>query len=195
MRVTTSNKIGIFAPSGYGKTYLADRILSKITIPVYLYDTDYEASKGIYFGEVENLHIYKPPLEKSEDIEWLNRYLGVVLTQSNLFVYIEDLDLFFDLNSQLGRNASNLKYIASKGRHSRIGMLYTAKQLSYIPTKLRANTNVVYLGYYPDRLERQKIREMLGKEIFKDMYDALDPQEHEFLEINGDLKTYNIVSV
>ena len=194
VKITTDRKIGIYAPSGYGKSFLADYIVGGIKVPIYLYDTDLEASKGVYF-KYSHVHIYKPPIEKAEDLGHLSRYIMRILTTSNCFIYVEDLDLFFDTDTQMSKKASIIKYLASKGRHHRIGFIYTAKQLSHIPTKLRANTNLIYIGYYDDALEKDRIKKTLGKESYEQYYTKLDPKKHEFIELDTVARTIRIVSV
>ena len=72
---------------------------------------------------------------------------------------------------------------------------YTAKQLSHIPTKLRANTNLIYIGYYDDALEKDRIKKTLGKESYEQYYTKLDPKKHEFIELDTVARTIRIVSV
>ena len=194
MKISTNNKIGIFAPSGYGKTFLADKIVKSIKNKVIIYDTDYEASTKKYFNYPQ-VSIFKPSSAKAEDIESLKDFLHIELQEPNKFIYIEDLDLFFDANSQNSKGSALLKYIASKGRHARIGFMYTGKQLAYIPTKLRAMTNLMFIGYYDDRIEKQRIKETIGKNIYDDYYLNLVPNEHEFLmidSINRDIKVVRV---
>ncbi len=194
MQINTNRKIGIYASSGYGKSYLASKISSIIKIPFYVYDTDREASQGIYFKS-DNVKIYIPPIAQSENIETLNEWLKEKLTLSNIFIYIEDLDLFYDENSQLGRNASEIKYLASKGRHQRIGFMYSAKQLSHIPTKLRANTNLFFFGYFNNDTEIDKLKKIIGTRAYKEIYSKINPQEHEFLMYDTLSKEMSIIKI
>jgi GTPase SAR1 family protein len=185
--ITVSSKIGIYAPSGYGKSYLANHIIENIPKKVYVYDTDLEGTEAIYFKS-DNVVIYTPDATKSEDLSELNRFLAHMATIGNSFIYIEDLDLFFDVNSQLGYNSSMIKYFASKGRHIRTGLIYTAKQFTHIPTKLRANTNLFYIGKFASEIELKSIKKILSKEAYE-AYLSLNGNNHEFLEydmLSGD---------
>jgi hypothetical protein len=194
MQINTNRKIGIYASSGYGKSYLANKIASIIKIPIYIYDTDREAINEIYFN-YDNVKIYIPPIAESENIKTLNKWLKEKLTLSNIFIYIEDLDLFFDENSQLGKGASEIKYLSSKGRHQRIGFMYSAKQLSHIPTKLRANTNLFFFGYFSNDTEIDKIKKIIGKRAYNEIYSKINPQEHEFLMYDTLSKELKIIKI
>lgn len=185
--ITTDRKIGLFAPSGYGKSYLADKLIASITLPVYVYDTDYEATGGVYFKS-PNVKVFRPEDTKSEDLDYLNDYLMVITTKyPNSFVYVEDLDVFFDENNQLGKEAKLLKNIASKGRHHRIGFIYSAKQLAYIPTKLIGNTNLFYIGQFIEKNDVERLRNFV---TFEEMQQL---GEHEFWEIDRTNHTKRIV--
>lgn len=176
--INTDRKIGLFAPSGYGKSYLADRIVRSIRIPVMIYDTDYEATTKAYFRH-PNVQIFRPEDTRSEDLDYLNEYLKTVTAMyTNRFIYVEDLDVFFDGNNQLGKEARLLKNIASKGRHHRIGFIYSAKQLAFIPSKLIGNTNLFYVGKFVAKQDVERLRNIVSMEEM----DSLG--EHEFWEID-----------
>lgn len=184
-KITTDRKIGLFAPSGYGKTHLAKALIKKIAdsgITVYIYDTDYEYSQDKAFIDHVNVIIHSPILKDLHSLRHLNNYLKVIRTNSkNAFVYIVDLDLFYDKATSNSFDNSELKLIASAGRHQRLGLIYEAKQTAFIPTKLISNTNLFYIGQFSTPTDMKKLSNIVSTEEFA----QLDRAKHEFWEVDA----------
>ncbi len=186
MTITKLNNervIGIFAPSGYGKTYLLMEILKNIKTPIIYYDTDGEIDKIKANLEQHNINalIFSPPNdERSTDLNYLNEWiLGLRAKYSNIFVVIDDLDLFFDAKTSISQSSKQLLNIASTSRHQRIGIIYCAKQLKYIPLKLISNTNLFYIGNFIEQGDLARVNPLIKPFDARNLkkYSSANPSE------------------
>jgi hypothetical protein len=184
VKISTDRKIGIYAQSSYGKTWLAKRIIEficKNNGRVVVYDTDYNDSK-YHFSDIKNCHVFKPDNRNNDNPKYLNEFLlEIRQNYSDLFIFIDDIDVFFNKSSVLSFDFAELKDAASRGRHQRIGLIYTSKIASYIPTQLVQNTNLFYIGVFPTLKSVKSLDTIVDYEDIK----KLDYNKHEFLEIDG----------
>lgn len=182
--ISTDRKIGVFAPSGYGKTYLIKNLLSSInpSTKIIIYDTDYEDSKYKYSEIGKHVIVFKPDYKYGKKLSYLNDFLENIRGKyTNAIIFVDDLDVFFDEASSMSFEASQLKDIASTGRHQRIGIIYASKQMTYIPTKLMGNTNLFYIGKFTTTRDVDKLKNWVSS----DEINSLNPSEHEFWEFDG----------
>ncbi len=179
-KVKLNDRIGVFGATGYGKTYLANKICEKIInkgYKVYAYNTNYE--------ELVATETYEPP-KLNKDIrtlvEWIIKMRG---GYSNIMLRIEDLDTFFNNGKFLNEYSKFILDLFDDGRHQGIGVIYTAKLLRYMPLKLLSNTNLMFIGQYTEQMDLAKVKAMgiddeivikLQKPIFL-AYDKSKPYE------------------
>ena len=182
--LSTDRKIGVYAQSNYGKTYLVRKIISYICSngkAVIVYDTDYNDRK-FKFSEIENCHVFKPDNKNNDNPKYLNEFiLEIRQRYKDLFIFIDDIDVFFNKSSVLSFDFAELKDAASRGRHQRIGLIYTSKVASFIPTQLVQNTNLFYIGVFPTLKSMKALDSIVSYEDIK----KLDYNKREFLEIDG----------
>ena len=182
--LSTDRRIGVYAQSNYGKTWLVKRLieyLCKQGKHAIVYDTDYNDLK-YKFSEIKNCHVFKPDNKNNDNPKYLNEFiLEIRQKYKNIFVFIDDIDVFFNKSSVLSFDFAELKDAASRGRHQRIGLIYTSKLASYIPTQLVQNTNLFYVGVFPTLKSMKSLESIIS---FDDI-EKLDYNQHQFLEIDG----------
>lgn len=182
-QLNTNRKIGLFAPSCYGKSYLGAKLIKSLADSgqiVYIYDTDYEFVNSDLFNHA-NVRVHTTTQKLIQDLRHLNNYLSVLRrNNTNAFIYIVDLDVFYDKASSNSFDNSEIKILSSMGRHQRLGMIYEAKQTAFIPTKLISNTNLFYIGKFSTSQDMKKLNNVLAEAEFA----QLNRQEHEFYEID-----------
>lgn len=180
---SVNRKIGVYAQSNYGKTWLIRELIKYYAsngVPVVVYDTDHMDLK-YKFSAIKNCIVFQPAVGKEDDPQYLNKFLNVLKSKySNFMVFIDDLDSFFDSNSALSFEFEALKSAASKGRHQRMGLIYASKMAAYIPTQLVQNTNLFYIGSFPTAKSIKSIDKIVSFDDIK----KLDYQQHEFIEID-----------
>jgi hypothetical protein len=157
-------------------------------IPVFVYDTNFERltaypqnRKNLYF-----LKAMKPGLQ--EKPSFLNETLLTLRARySNFFIFIEDLDKLIQTNQRTAENSEIYK-LASDSRHQRIGLLYATKEPTNIPVKLRANTNLFFIGQFiePSHLKT------IGSFVDKDMVKKL--KKPQFIKLDRYDNTVEMVS-
>ena len=179
-KVKLNDRIGVFGATGYGKTYLANKICEKIInkgYKVYAYNTNYE--------ELVATETYEPP-KLNKDIRTLVEWIiNMRANYSNIMLRIEDLDTFFNNGKFLNEYSKFILDLFDDGRHQGIGVIYTAKLLRYMPLKLLSNTNLMFIGQYTEQMDLAKVKAMgiddeivikLQKPIFL-AYDKSKPYE------------------
>jgi hypothetical protein len=186
----TNRIIGLYAPQNYGKTYAMKALAMQISehIPVFVYDTNFERltaypqnRKNLYF-----LKAMKPGLQ--EKPSFLNETLLTLRARySNFFIFIEDLDKLIQTNQRTAENSEIYK-LASDSRHQRIGIVYATKEPTNIPVKLRANTNLFFIGQFiePSHLKT------IGSFVDKDMVKKL--KKPQFIKLDRYDNTVEMVS-
>ena len=194
-KLNVSRKIGIIAPSGYGKTWAGHVLAGAVKAPVVVYDTDYEKDKGLpqapfAFSSLKNVTVITPSLEKGEELGYLDNFIRQCEAKlSNAFIYITDLDVFFDKGNSLSFETSALKGLMSKGRHQRLGVIYDTKQAAFIPSKVIGNTNLFYIGKLVSLSDRRQVQDYItAEEIAK-----LDAKKREWWRIDTIEGTKEIV--
>lgn len=180
---STDSKIGIFAQSGYGKTYLATEIISFICNHggrVVVYDTDYN-DRRYKWSSLPNCKVFSPKNSLATSPAYLNSFIKELRAKyTNFFIFIDDIDVFFNKSSVLSSLFEELKDISSRGRHSRIGLIYTTKTAFYIPSQLVQNTNIFYVGSFPTTKSIKSLIEFIS---YSDI-ESLNKEKHEFLEVD-----------
>ena len=176
----TNRIIGLYAPQNYGKTYAMKSLAEQISahIPVFIYDTNFERltaypqnHQNIYF-----LKATKPGMQ--EQPEFLNETLLTLRSRySNFFIFIEDLDKLIKTNQRIAENSEIYK-LASDSRHQRIGIVYATKEPVNIPVKLRANTNLFFIGQF---LEPSHLKTLSG---FVDKAQIKALKKPEFIKLD-----------
>lgn len=160
-QLNTDRIIGVYAKARYGKTNLIANILKRITQDWYviMYDINYEQPKfrGLSFNK--HLIFHTPEERNANKLEQLNKFIKDMRTKSsNFFIYIEDLDSFFDDATSLSKDAFELKDLVGRGGHQRVGFIYAAKQPRVIPLKVISATNLMYLGKFQQQDDVQALR-------------------------------------
>lgn len=184
VKMSTDRRIGVFAQSEYGKTWLVKDMIKFLCSRgdrVIVYDTDFNDIK-YKFSDINNCYVWKPDLELGENPSYLNRFISNLREKnSDFWLFIDDIDVFFDKATALSFDFAELKNTASKGRHQRIGLIYTSKIATHIPTQLLLNTNLFYIGAFPSKTALKPLSEIVDiQEILK-----LDYTKHQFLEIDA----------
>lgn len=154
MRIKSNSRVGFFAKTDYGKTYFANefaKVLLKTGCKVYLYNTNYEEN-------MEATEITEPTGTDNTDITQLNAWIIEKRSNApaNSFLWIEDLDGFFQ-SSTIGAKTAEIKRLFDNGRHQNVGVLYSAKNLRYIPLKLISNTDLLYVGQFAEQADLERI--------------------------------------
>lgn len=195
--LSTDRKIGIFAPSNYGKGWALHQILRQIPrdILLFIYDTDFEKDIGkpkfpYAYAELPNAVIFTPPATaEGEALGFLGEYIAQVLARTEnrpgfdyrgAFIVIPGLDLFFMHGTAASFEASSLKNLASRGRHQRTGLIYDTKRTAFIPDDLVANTNLFYFGKLTLEGDKAKVKSYVTTEDLT----RLDAQTHKFLRLD-----------
>lgn len=185
MKLSTNRKIGVFSQSNYGKTYLVKSLIEFICRSggrVVVYDTDHMDSR-FKFSSVKGCKVFKPATGRECDPKYLDWFLTQMKAKySDFYVFIDDLDSFFDEHSSLGFDFGELKSLASKGRHQRIGLIYATKMCSFLPTQIIQNTNLFYIGSFPTA----KSIKQIDKVVSMDDILKLNYASHEFIEIDAE---------
>lgn len=187
--IDTNRKIGIFAQSNAGKTYLVMKLIRYICSNgdnVAIYDTDHMDRNKYDFSGISGCYVFNPAIGKEDNPTYLNKWLLAIKASkrpgTKLFVFIDDIDSFFDEHNANAFDFGELKNLASKGRHQGIGILYASKFTSWLPTQLIQNTNLFYIGAFPNEKSFKKLEAIVKFAEIK----ALDFSKHEFLEIDVD---------
>jgi PII-like signaling protein len=156
--MTTINQdriIGLFAPARYGKTTGIANLVQRIPIQVIVYDTNHEWEnspqlRGLVMSR-QNILIAQPKPGRERDPAFLNEFIRNVRAEmTNCFIYIEDIEVFYTGAASRNEFHGEIKDVAERGGHQRIGLIYSAKQLKYIPPALISNTNLFYFGQFMD---------------------------------------------
>ena len=184
VKLNTNRRIGVFAQSDYGKTWLVRDIIQYLCSKgdrVVVYDTDFN-DKKYNFSAIKNCYVWKPDLLLGENPSYLNRFiLELRKKNSDFWLFIDDIDIFFDKSTALSFDFAELKNAASKGRHQRVGLIYTSKIATHIPSQLLLNTNLFYIGAFPTEAALKPLSNIVDiSEILK-----LDYTKHQFLEIDA----------
>ncbi|MEM3844878.1 MAG: hypothetical protein QXU98_04165 [Candidatus Parvarchaeota archaeon] len=187
LTLDTSRVIGLIAPQSYGKTtllHLFAEIYSRY-INVFVFDTDFERMRT--YGDLsKNMHFIYPKDATMPKEVFLNETIKYIRSKySNIAIIIEDYDKFL---ISRGKNTKNdaIYTLASDSRHQRIALIYTSKTPAYIPTTLRLNTNLFFIGKFTDTANYTYIKKMLPN---NNMYDTLN--KHEFVMIDNYTNTYS----
>ncbi|MGC8621735.1 MAG: hypothetical protein ACP5U0_07480 [Caldisphaera sp.] len=165
-KITQSMRIGILAPSGYGKTYLAERLVNMISQKhkVVWYNTDFE--RHLLWKGNKNIIVFNPDKRYFDELEYLNDWLIQIRAENtNFMIGIDDLDIFYNDKTSMGKLSKALKDIASSGRHQRIGLIWVSKAMAYIPHLLIKNTNVFYFGQFVEESDLSRIRGIVNPEL------------------------------
>ncbi len=165
-RITQSMRIGILAPSGYGKTYLANKLVKMIAEKhkVIWYNTDFE-QHPLWNGN-KNIEVFEPDKRYYDELEYLNDWLINIRSQgTNFMIGIDDLDIFYNDKTSMGKLSKALKDIASSGRHQRIGLIWVSKAMAYIPHLLIKNTNIFYFGQFIEQSDLSRISGIVNPEL------------------------------
>jgi hypothetical protein len=154
VKLKANSRIGFIAKSGYGKTYFADYITQQYLnagIDCHVYNTNFEtlrckSSKGKLYSDMP------PQAVKNSSVYSLNRWLVQKRANfTNCMLRIEDMDVFFNGQGVSGSTAGVVRDLFSNGRHQGIGVIYTAKNLKYIPLSIFTNTDMFYLGQFTEQ--------------------------------------------
>jgi hypothetical protein len=159
-------RIGILAPSGYGKTYLANKLVKMIAEKhkVIWYNTDFE-QHPLWNGN-KNIEVFEPDKRYYDELEYLNDWLINIRSQgTNFMIGIDDLDIFYNDKTSMGKLSKALKDIASSGRHQRIGLIWVSKAMAYIPHLLIKNTNIFYFGQFIEQSDLNRISGIVNPEL------------------------------
>lgn len=165
-KITQSMRIGILAPSGYGKTYLANKLVKMIAEKhkVIWYNTDFE-QHPLWNGN-KNIEVFEPDKRYYDELEYLNDWLINIRSQgTNFMIGIDDLDIFYNDKTSMGKLSKALKDIASSGRHQRIGLIWVSKAMAYIPHLLIKNTNIFYFGQFIEQSDLSRISGIVNPEL------------------------------
>ena len=165
-RITQSMRIGILAPSGYGKTYLANKLVKMIAEKhkIIWYNTDFE-QHPLWNGN-KNIEVFEPDKRYYDELEYLNDWLINIRSQgTNFMIGIDDLDIFYNNKTSMGKLSKALKDIASSGRHQRIGLIWVSKAMAYIPHLLIKNTNIFYFGQFIEQSDLSRISGIVNPEL------------------------------
>ncbi len=165
-KITQSMRIGILAPSGYGKTYLANKLVKMIAEKhkVIWYNTDFE-QHPLWNGN-KNIEVFEPDKRYYDELEYLNDWLINIRSQgTNFMIGIDDLDIFYNDKTSMGKLSKALKDIASSGRHQRIGLIWVSKAMAYIPHLLIKNTNIFYFGQFIEQSDLNRISGIVNPEL------------------------------
>ena len=185
-KITTNRKIGVFAISNAGKTYLVYKLIGFLCgrgERVIMYDTDHMDKNKFAFSKIKGCSVFDPAIGKENNPNYFNKFLMVVKSQySNCWLFVDDIDSFFDEHGQNAFEFGELKSLASKGRHQRMGFIYASKMASFLPSQLIQNTNLFYIGTFPT----EKSIKPIEKIVSFDEVHALSFEKHEFLEIDAD---------
>ncbi len=190
-----SRVISLIAPQKYGKTtivhYLAEEYSKRVK--TFVFDTNFERvstygdiHKNIYF-------LYQVDLTKSKE-EFLNESIQYIRSKHyNICIIIEDYDKYCEGGKKSSQN-NNMFNLASDSRHQYIALIYTTKTPSYIPTTLRLNTNLTFIGKFPEGDETKSIYSMIPRSAKKEYSTLARP---EFLAFDRENQTttkvrYNI---
>jgi hypothetical protein len=166
--IDTNRIIGLYAPQNYGKSFMAKYLASLISphVPVFVYDTNFEANTN-YKGLKNVYAIHSLKKSEMEDAKFFNKaIIELRMKQSNFFFVIEDIDKLLD-TSHKTKDTLEIFKLASDSRHQRIGIIYLTKEPSYIPVKLRANTNMFMIGQFLEPVHLKYLSEMVNKKLIK----------------------------
>ncbi len=182
--LNTDRIIGFVSPARYGKTNSIARMIQSIDLPIAIYDTNYEWTTQPQLrkivNEKGNIIVLSPRKDKNTDMQYLNTFLNKILsTSTNLFIYVEDLEVFFNDTHNYTKFYGTIKQIAERSGHSRVGFIYSAKQLKYIPLSIINNTNLFYFGQL---IEQKDISTANG--IVKPEYDVRKIHKPIFIKVD-----------
>jgi len=185
-KFSVNRKIGVFAISNAGKTYLIKSIIEYLCSQgeqVVIYDTDHMDGNKFDFTGIKGCHPFNPKVGMEDNPEYLNKFLTVIKSKySNFYLFIDDVDSFFDEHGANAFDFGELKSLASKGRHQRIGLIYASKMASFLPSQLIQNTNLFYVGTFPTERSIKQLDKIVS---FKEIH-GLNFEAHEFLEIDAE---------
>ena len=202
VKINQDRIIGVFAPSGYGKSVLVASLIDKIAEKgrVIWYDTDLEQYK---YSFNNNVKFFKPDIQRKDELRYLNEFIaGLRAETTDIYLVVDDLDKFFDANTSLSKASVELKNLSSASRHQRIAFIYCSKQPRYIPAKLISNTNLFYIGQFSEYGDLQKFKPMLNKRDI--LYEGkntdsfavikvLKKDRHEFIEYDRWTNTIKVI--
>ncbi|MEM4067777.1 MAG: hypothetical protein QXV17_13050, partial [Candidatus Micrarchaeaceae archaeon] len=97
--INTDRIIGVYAKPRYGKTNLIANLLKVICKEWYVLYLDLNYERPKYQGLSFNKHLafVNPPEEHATDLEALTKFIREArAAATNFFIYVEDLDAYFD---------------------------------------------------------------------------------------------------
>ena len=172
MKLDTNRIIGLYAPQNYGKTYMMTWLVSVISqhCDVYVYDTNFERYVSYRKGNLNRIKFLKAKdITKQETPEFLNQgILKIRSMATNCFIVIEDIDKMVEGSSKTKETLEVFK-LASDSRHQRIGIIYATKEPVNIPVKLRANTNLFFIGQFIEPAHVKTLSAFIDKKTLREL--------------------------
>ncbi len=183
-KFNTDRIVGVYAPSRYGKTNVLANLISTIPIPIIIFDTNLEWTKRpelIKKISGRGVLVASPQTKQQmSSIAFLNKFIKEVRNNaSNIIIYIEDLEVFFNEKSNPKDFFGEIKDLAERGGHSNISLWYSSKQLKYIPRTVISNTNLFYFGSF---MEREDIN--LANNLCSPEYDVRKINKPNFIRVD-----------
>lgn len=192
---TFNSRIGILAPTLYGKSYLARNLIENKIIPFYkskpysansykilIYNTDEEdeynnlADKYSKYIVVKNNDDSNPDFK---ELSFLNKWLlSIEAEYYNSIILIDDLDIFFSSNRATSKFSGELKNIFSAGRHQGLGVIFMTKTPRYLPKIMFTNSELLYIGYYDEKEDYSVLPSAIPTKLFSSV------NNHIFIRFN-----------